>query len=227
MHLFGRSPSLSLKALKGNGYPLRKVIGFVWASAEPDIEAAGGYGAVAGYNTIQFAGVGGDYPVIKEIVAMYAKDGKPPPKEMQASVYYNRGVAWAALHIEAMHNAIAAPGGAMPTGEDVKHGFEQIHDFTLDGIVSPVKITAEDHEGGGFVQVWQVEGGKMGMRKTDEWFLCLPRCGAGPRHGGGKQVTVRAPPRSFGFHPRTGAVDRPNQVLSPGAPANARCAQQH
>ena len=39
MHLFGRAPSIALKALKGNGYPLRKVLGFVWASAEADIEA--------------------------------------------------------------------------------------------------------------------------------------------------------------------------------------------
>ncbi|MGA3399653.1 MAG: ABC transporter substrate-binding protein [Acetobacteraceae bacterium] len=172
IHLFGRSPSLALKALKGNGYPLRKVIGFVWASAEPDIEAAGGYAAVNGYNTIQFAGVGNDYPVSKEIIAMYAKEGKPPPKEMQASVYYNRGIAWAALHVQAIHNAIVAKGGAAPTGEDVKHGFEQIHDFTLGGIVAPVKLTAADHEGGGFVQVWQVEGGKL-VRKTD-WFRAYP-----------------------------------------------------
>jgi branched-chain amino acid transport system substrate-binding protein len=172
MHLFGRSPSIALKALKGNGYPLRKVIGFAWASAEPDIEAAGGYGATAGYNTIQFAGVGADYPVSKEIIEMYAKQGKPAPKEMQASVYYNRGVVWAALHIQALRNAIAAKNGAAPTGEDVKHGFEQIHDFTLGGILPPVNVTSADHEGGGFVQVWQVEGGKL-ARKTD-WFHAYP-----------------------------------------------------
>jgi branched-chain amino acid transport system substrate-binding protein len=172
MHLFGRAPSIALKALKGNGYPLRKVIGFVWASAEPDIEAAGGYGAVAGYYTIQFAGVGEDYPVSKEIVAMYAKAGKAAPKEMQASVYYNRGIAWAALHIEAIHNAILAKGGTAPTGEDVRHGFEQVHDFTLGGIVPPIKVTPTDHEGGGFVQVWQVENGKL-ARKTD-WFRAYP-----------------------------------------------------
>jgi branched-chain amino acid transport system substrate-binding protein len=172
MHLFGRAPSIALKALKGNGYPLRKVIGFVWASAEPDIEAAGGYGAVAGYNTIQFAGVGEDYPISKEIVAMYEKQGKPAPKEMQASVYYNRGIAWAALHLEAIRNAIAAKGGGAPSGEDVKHGFEQIHDFTLGGIVPPVKLTPADHEGGGLVQVWQVENGKL-VRKTD-WYRAYP-----------------------------------------------------
>jgi len=172
MHVFGRSPSLALKALKGNGYPLRKVLGFVWASAEPDIQAAGGYGATAGYNTMQFAGVGTDYPVDKEIIAMYAKEGKPAPKEMEASVYYNRGVAWAALHLEAIRNAIKDKGGAVPTGDDVKRGFEQIHDFTLGGLIPPVKVTPEDHEGGGYVQIWQVEGGKM-VRKTD-WFHAYP-----------------------------------------------------
>src|SRR5262249_30896273 len=161
MHLFGRAPSIALKALKGNGYPLRKVIGFVWASAEADIEAAGGYGAVNGYNTLQFAGVGTDYPVHKDIVAMYAKDGKTQPKEMQSTVYYNRGIVWAAVHVQALHNAISAKGGAVPTGEEVKHGFEGIQDFTLGGIIPPLKITESDHEGGGYVQVWQVEGGKL------------------------------------------------------------------
>ena len=44
-HLFGRAPSVSIKELKGKGYPLSKVIAFVWGSAEADIIAAGGMGA--------------------------------------------------------------------------------------------------------------------------------------------------------------------------------------
>ena len=171
-HLFGRAPSVSIKELKGKGYPLSKVVAFVWGSAEADIVAAGGMGVAEGYNTLQFAGVGNDYPVSKDITAMYAKQGKPAPKEMQSSVYYNRGVATAALHIEAIHNAIVAKGGATPTGEDVKRGFEQIHDYTLGGIIPPLALTAADHEGGGYVQVWQVEGGKL-VKKTD-WFRAYP-----------------------------------------------------
>jgi branched-chain amino acid transport system substrate-binding protein len=41
-HLFGRAPSVALKEFKRVGYPLSKVLGLVWASAEADIEAAGG-----------------------------------------------------------------------------------------------------------------------------------------------------------------------------------------
>jgi branched-chain amino acid transport system substrate-binding protein len=167
-HLFGRSPSVSIKELKGKGYPLSKVIAMVWGSAEGDIVAAGGWGVAEGYNTMQFAGVGHDYQVIKDNNEMYKAQGKQPPKEQENSVNYNRGVFQAAVHLEAIRNAIKAKGGAKPTGEDVKKGMEQIKDFTLGGLVPPLNITAEDHEGGGWVQIWTVKGGKF--EKATDWF---------------------------------------------------------
>jgi branched-chain amino acid transport system substrate-binding protein len=167
-HLFGRSPSVALKELKGKGYPLSKYIGLVWASAEADILAAGGMGVAEGYNTIQFAGVGKDFPVLKEIEAMYKAQGKPAPKEMDSTVYYNRGVLIAAVHVEAVRQAIKAKGGAKPTGEDVKNGMESIKDFTLGGLVPPLQLSPADHEGGGWVQIWTVKGGKL--VKTTDWF---------------------------------------------------------
>jgi branched-chain amino acid transport system substrate-binding protein len=171
-HLFGRSPSVAIKELKRAGYPLSKAIGLVWASSEADIEAAGGWGVAEGYHTLQFAGVGDDYPVRKEIVAMYKAQGKEPPKEMKSTVYYNRGLLAIALHVEAIRNAIKAKGGARPTGEDVRKGFEQIKDFTLGGLVPPMEITAANHEGGGWVQIFQVKGGKF--VKETEWFRGYP-----------------------------------------------------
>jgi branched-chain amino acid transport system substrate-binding protein len=171
-HLFGRSPSVAIKELKRAGYPLSKVVGMVWASAEPDIEAAGGWAVAEGYHTIQFAGVGDDYPVRKEIVAMYKAEGKEPPKEMANTVYYNRGLLIGAVHVEAIRNAIKAKGGAQPTGEDVRKGFEAINDVTLGGLVPPMKLSAADHEGGGWVQVFQVKGGKF--VKETEWFRAYP-----------------------------------------------------
>src|SRR5262249_27616513 len=52
-HLFGRSPSVSIKELKRVGYPLRKVVSFVWGASEADVEAAGGFGVAEGYNAMQ------------------------------------------------------------------------------------------------------------------------------------------------------------------------------
>jgi branched-chain amino acid transport system substrate-binding protein len=171
-HLFGRSPSLAIKEFKRVGYPLSKVMGLVWASSEHDILAAGGWPVAEGYYTLTFAGIGDDYPVRQAIKAMYKAQGKEPSKAMDDTVMYNRGILWAAVHVEAVRNALKATGGQQPTGEDVKKGFEQIQDFTLGGLVPPLKVTANDHEGGGWVQVFQVRDGKF--VKETEWFRAYP-----------------------------------------------------
>jgi branched-chain amino acid transport system substrate-binding protein len=167
-HLFGRSPSVSIKELKRVGFPLRKVVGMVWGAAEADVEAAGGWAVAEGYNAMQFAGVGMDYPVLNEIRDMYKKEGKEPPKEMASTVYYNRGVVLAAVHVEAIRNAVKDKKSGNITGEDAKKGFEKISNFTLGGLVPPLKITPTDHEGGGVVQIFSVKGGKF--VKSTEWF---------------------------------------------------------
>src|SRR5215472_17985748 len=167
-HLFGRSPSVSIKEFKGKGYPLSKVVSLVWGSAEADIAAAGGMGVAEGYNTMQFAGVGKDFPVIKDIEAMYKAQGKEPPKELDSTVYYNRGVFTAAVQVEAVRQASKAKGGAKPTSEDVKKGMESIKGFTLGGLVPPLTITPTDHEGGGWCEVYTVKGGKL--VKVKDWF---------------------------------------------------------
>jgi len=167
-HLFGRSPSVSIKEFKRIGYPLRKVVSFVWGAAEADVEAAGGFAVAEGYNAMQYAGVGQEFPVLREIRDLYKKEGKEPSKEMASTVYYNRGVLWAAVHIEAIRNAVKAKPDGKITGADVKAGFEKIKGFTLGGLVPPLEVTPNDHEGGGWVQIWQVKGGKF-VKATD-WF---------------------------------------------------------
>ena len=109
-----------------------------------------------------------DYPVLNEIRDMYKKQGKEPPKEMASTVFYNRGVLIAALHVEAIRNALKAKPDGKITGEDTKKGFEKISNFTLGGLVPPLKVTPQDHEGGGLVQIWQVKGGKF--VKVTDWF---------------------------------------------------------
>ncbi|HSE96541.1 MAG TPA: ABC transporter substrate-binding protein [Methylomirabilota bacterium] len=167
-HLFGKAPSVSIKELKRVGYPLKKVVSMVWGSSEADIEAAGGWAVAEGYNGLQFAGAGSDFPVLNEIREMYKKEGKEPPKEMASTVFYNRGVLIGALHVEAVRNALKAKPDGKITGTDVKSGFEKIQGFTLGGIVPPLNVTPEDHEGGGLVQIYRVQGGKF--IKVTDWF---------------------------------------------------------
>lgn len=166
-HTFGRAPAVAMRELKRAGFPLSKVVGLVWASSEADIAAAGGMEAVEGYYTMHFTGVGPDYPLLKDIRAMYAKDGKDA-SVMNNTTYYNRGIQNVSLHVEAIRLAVQANGGKAPTGVEVRKGFESIKDFTLSGLVPPLEMTAEDHEGGGWVKIFQVKGGKFVA--DGDWF---------------------------------------------------------
>ena|SRR5882724_5000036 len=87
---------------------------------------------------------------------------------MASTVFYNHGVLVAARHVEATRNARKTHPNGRITGADVKAGFEKISDFTLGGVVPPLKITVTDHEGGGLVEIWQVKGGKF-VRVTG-WY---------------------------------------------------------
>ncbi|MGH7320126.1 MAG: ABC transporter substrate-binding protein [Candidatus Rokuibacteriota bacterium] len=164
-HLFGRGPSVSIKELKKNGFPMDKVVSFVWGSGEADMIAAG-WDTAQGYLGMQFAGVGRQFPVIQEIVKMYRDEGKEV-SETIGSVYYNRGVLVAALMVEAIRLATEQEGLPL-TGEKVKKGYERIKDFSLGGFLPPLTVTVNDHEGGGWVRLYQTRGTEL-VAKGD-WF---------------------------------------------------------
>ena len=49
-----------------------------------------------------------------------------------------------------------------------KKAIERIKDFTLGGFLPPLTVVPEDHEGGGWVRVYQTKGEKL-VPLTD-WF---------------------------------------------------------
>ena len=175
-NLFGRGASSPMKDFVRAGYSLHRVVSLAWSSAETDVEAgeidveaARGFAGADGYSGIEFVGVGADYPVLKEIREMYQKRGQPPPREMESPLYYNRGPFVAAVHVEAIRNALRARPDGNITGEDVKNGLERIKGLpALGGLGPPLQLTPTDHEGGGWVQVWQVKNG--GFVKATDWI---------------------------------------------------------
>jgi branched-chain amino acid transport system substrate-binding protein len=167
-HLFGKAPSVAINEFTRNGYPLNKMIAFIWAAGESNIMGAGGWSKAQGYYCMQMAGAGSDYKVLDDIKALYKSEGRKVPTEMASTVYYNRGLLWAAVHLKAIENAIKAKGSGNIIGVDVQQGFEQIKDFTLGGMLPPMTITSEDHEGGGWVQIFQVKG--EGFQPVTKWM---------------------------------------------------------
>ena len=97
---------------------------------------------------------------------MYEEDGQHVP-EMVGQVYYNRGVFTAAIIVEGLRLAVENFGLPV-TGEKVKMGYELISDFTLGGFLPPLTVTAQDHEGGGWVRIYETQGEAL-VPHTD-WF---------------------------------------------------------
>ncbi len=154
-HLFGRGPSVSIKELKKAGFPLDRVISFVWGAGEADAKAAG-WSESQGYLGLQFTAVGRNLPVIQEIIKMHQAEGRAVP-EYVGGVYYNRGVLWGAMLAEGVRLAIQNHGLPV-TGDKVRLGYEAIRNFDLQGFLPPMTVTPADHEGGGWVRVYQVKG---------------------------------------------------------------------
>lgn len=153
--LFGGAAPRAIRELKRAGYPMNRVLSFVYGSGDADVEAAG-WDAAQGYLGLQSAALGRNHPVIQEIVRMYRDEGKEVPKHV-GSVYYNRGVFNGAVIVEAVRLAIQQHGLPL-TGDKVRRGYEAIRDFDAQKLGPPLTITPKDHEGGGYLKVFQVKG---------------------------------------------------------------------
>jgi branched-chain amino acid transport system substrate-binding protein len=165
-HLFGKAPSVSIREFRKNGFRLDHVLSLVWGAGESDMVSAG-WDTAQGYLGLHFAGVGRNFPVIQEIMKrLYQDEGKEVPENL-GQAYYNRGVLMAAIMVEGARRAIELYGWPV-TGEKVKNAWEHISDFTLGGLLPPMTVVPSDHEGGGWVQVYQTKGENL-VPHTD-WF---------------------------------------------------------
>jgi branched-chain amino acid transport system substrate-binding protein len=153
-HLFGNA-AVSMKEFRRNGFPLNRVVSLVTGAGEEDMQIAG-WDTAQGYLGLHATNVGQDFPVIQDLITMYQTEHQKVP-EYVGRVNYNGGVVIAALMVEGIRLAIEQEGLPV-TGEKVKRGYERIKAFTLGGLLPPLTLTPEDHEGGGWVRMHQTKG---------------------------------------------------------------------
>jgi branched-chain amino acid transport system substrate-binding protein len=161
----GGGQTVSLRDAIRNGIKLDRLLSVIWLS-ETDTEIAG-KDAAKGVLRFEGAAYGRDNPVVKAILDEVVAKGKGAgTAEKVGSSYYNVGVSGMSVVVEAAR--IALEQGGPVTAASLKHGLEQIKDFNAEGLIPPITITPQDHQGGGRGRISQWDGANW-VPKTD-WY---------------------------------------------------------
>jgi branched-chain amino acid transport system substrate-binding protein len=157
------------------GYPMDHFIGVWWSGGDDDARA-GGAGA-KGYLTLNFNGTGADYPALADIKKHVFAKGLSTAKDESkiGENNYNKGVYNSMLIAEAIRAAQKIAGKKIVDAADVRAGLEslnidaaRIKEIGLEGFMTPVKVTCDDHSGAHSVYVQQWDGKKW--VKASDWI---------------------------------------------------------
>ncbi|MBU0724886.1 MAG: ABC transporter substrate-binding protein [Alphaproteobacteria bacterium] len=160
---WGVMNATAIKEAAAVGYPMDKFIGIWWSGSEADVKPAGA--AAKGYKSAQFTGTGTGAPVHAQIRDLLFAKNTGKGKDTFGEVLYNRGLVNAAVSVEAIRTAQGKFGNKPMTGEQMQWGFENLNitqdvidKLGLTGLMSPIKLSCNDHEGGGSVVIQQWDG---------------------------------------------------------------------
>ncbi|MGE4244912.1 MAG: ABC transporter substrate-binding protein [Parvibaculaceae bacterium] len=172
---WGAMNPTAVKEAANAGYPMNKFYGVWWSGGDDDARPAGD-GAI-GYRTLNFNGVGTDYPAIQDILKLVVEPGKSQVdnKSRVGENLYNRGVMNSVLIAEAIRTAQELTGKKDIDATDMRRGLEhlditadRIKEIGLEGFMSPVKVSCEDHNGHHAVYMQEWDGKQW--KKISDWF---------------------------------------------------------
>jgi branched-chain amino acid transport system substrate-binding protein len=172
---WGAMNPTAVKRAAETNYPMDRFIGIWWSGSEDD--ARGGGQAAKGYLTLNFNGLGSEYPAIQAIKKHVVDAGKSQvDKDKFADNFYNRGVYNSVLVAEAIRNAQKVTGKKAVTGEDVRRGLESLtisearwKELGLPGFGAPItNVNCSDHNGHHPAYMQQWDGSKW--VKITDWI---------------------------------------------------------
>jgi branched-chain amino acid transport system substrate-binding protein len=163
---WGVSCTVPLREAARIGFPREKILGVWWCGSEEDVIPAGE--SAKGYKTANFHGVGTNFPVIQEILEVVYGQGKGNISPTRVgTVYYNRGVIHGIVTTEAIRVAHTKFGNRPIGGQEMQWALENLNitqarlkELGAEGLMSPLKTSWQDHEGGGLVRIQQWDGSK-------------------------------------------------------------------
>ena len=165
---WGVMNSTAIKEAAAVGFPMDHFIGVWWSGSEQDVMPAGA--DAKGYKAGAFNAPGTQAKVFQSL-----KDTLGTVPETYGTVLYNRGLINAAIIVEAIRTAQGKFGNRTMTGEEMIWGFqnldltaERIEQMGMTGLIEPLKVTCNDHEGGGKVLIQQWDGEKW--TQISDWI---------------------------------------------------------
>jgi branched-chain amino acid transport system substrate-binding protein len=161
---WGVMNQVAVKEAAAHGMKMDHVVGNWWTGTETDVVPAGD--AAKGYKSMTFHAPGKDFKVHQDIFKHVYDKGKGAAKrEDVGEVLYNRTIINAMLDIEAIRTAMKKYGNKPLTGEQVRWGMEnldltekRLEELGMKGLMRPLKVTCDNHEGNGMALVQQWDG---------------------------------------------------------------------
>jgi len=171
---WGVMNQVAVKEAATIGYKMDHLVGNWWSGSESDVVPAGD--GAKGFRSMTFHAAGPGFKVHQDIVKLLYDKGKGATKrELVGEVYYNRGMINAMLNIESVRTAMGKYGNKPLTGEQVRWGFENLNlteqrleQIGMKGMMRPIRVSCENHEGNGMAAVQQWDGKKWTI--VSDWI---------------------------------------------------------
>jgi branched-chain amino acid transport system substrate-binding protein len=172
---WGVMNQVAVKEAAGHGLKMDHVVGNWWTGTETDVIPAGD--GAKGYKSLTFSAPGAGFKIHQDVLKHVYDKGKGAYKDRAqvGEVLYNRMIINAMLGVEAIRTAMGKYGNKPLTGEEVRWGYENLNiteqrldQLGMKGLMRPLKVTCENHEGNGMAAVQQWDGKKWTI--VSDWI---------------------------------------------------------
>jgi len=171
---WGVMNQVAVKEAAAIGFKMDHVVGNWWTGTEADVIPAGD--GAKGYKSMNFHAAGAGYKVHQDINKfLYDKGKGAGRRDGIGEVLYNRALINAMFAVEAVRTAMGKYGNKVLTGEEVRWGMENLNltekrleEMGMKGMMRPLRVTCENHEGNGLALVQQWDGKKWNV--VSDWI---------------------------------------------------------
>jgi branched-chain amino acid transport system substrate-binding protein len=163
---WGVMNQVAVKEAAAHGMKMDHVIGNWWTGTEADVVPAGD--GARGYKSMTFHAPGGTFKLHQDILKHVYDKGKGAygtDRAKVGEVLYNRTLINAMLNVEAIRTAMGKFGNKPLNGEQVRWGMENLNiteqrleQLGMKGLMRPLKVSCDNHEGNGLALVQQWDG---------------------------------------------------------------------